>query len=132
MSRAKGNLAAGWVADYLRNWWPLAEARPNSRQGDDIENTPGFSWEVKTGTQWRDAWLSQARRNAHGQPWAVVYLPPGCGAANVSSAHAVVPLAMFMRLLEDADYTPRRPTQPPVSVTKGIWQGLGGQRHADR
>ena len=78
MSRAKGNAAAAWVAAYLRPWWPLAGKTPNGRPGEDIENTPGVSWEIKTGAAWRHEWLAQAERNSHGKLAVVVYLPPGC------------------------------------------------------
>jgi hypothetical protein len=104
VSRAKGNAAAGWVAAYLRQWWPLAEKTPNGLRGEDIENTPGVSWEVKTGAAWRHEWLAQAERNSGGKIAVVVYLPPGCGERNVGNAHAIVPMHVLMQLLTEAGY----------------------------
>ena len=106
MSRAKGNAAAAWVAAHLRPWWPLAEKTPNGRLGEDIENTPGVSWEIKTGATWRHEWLAQAERNSHGKLAVVVYLPPGCGERNTGNAHAILPLHKLMELLVAAGYAP--------------------------
>ena len=103
MSRDKGNRANAWVASYLRAWWPLAEAIPNGRAGADVENTPGVSFEVKTGAQWREAWLRQAAKY-DGKVKVLVYLPPGCGEKQVAHAQAIVPLHVLMQLLKDAGY----------------------------
>lgn len=109
MSRAKGLRAPGWVASYLRAWWPHAEKTPNSRPGRDITGTPGVAFEVKTSPTWRHAAIAQAagyRRG--GEVPVVVYLPPGCGEANVSSALAILPLGVLMPVLEEAGYAPAR------------------------
>ena len=103
MSRDKGNRAPKWVAAALRECWPLAEALPNGRPGADIENTPGVAFEVKTGASWRAGWLKQAAKY-DGKVKVVVYLPPGCGEANVLHAQAVVPLHVLMQLLREAGY----------------------------
>jgi len=103
MSRAKGLRAAPWVARYLTPWWPLAEALPNGRAGADIENTPGVAFEVKTGTDWRAGWLKQAAKY-DGKVKVLVYLPPGCGEAQVANAQAIVPLHVMMGLLKEAGY----------------------------
>lgn len=103
MSRDKGNRAAGWVAVYLRGWWPLADKTPNGRAGADIENTPGVTFEVKTGITWRQEWMKQAAKY-DGKIKVLVYLPPGCGEANVAHAQAVVPMHVLMQLLKEAGY----------------------------
>lgn len=103
MSRDKGQRANSWVADYLRAWWPFAEALPNGRAGADIENTPPVAFEIKTGAKWRETWLQQARKYA-GRVKVLVYLPPGCGEKQVMHAQAIVPLHVLMQLLEDAGY----------------------------
>lgn len=107
MSRAKGNRAAGWVANYLTAWWPHAEKTPNGRAGADILGTPGVAWEVKTGITWRTEWMEQAQRNAGAGLPVLVYLPPGCGEANVNHAYAIVPLVTMMGILVDAGYAPK-------------------------
>jgi len=106
MSRAKGNQASGWVATYLHPWWPTAEKTPNGRQGQDIENTPGVSFEVKTSPVWRSSALTQARRNSNGALPVVIYLPPGIGEKQVDRAYAVLPVARLMQLLVEAGYAP--------------------------
>jgi hypothetical protein len=103
VSRDKGNRAPRWVADYIRPWWPLAEALPNGRPGADIENTPGVAFEVKTGVTWRDAWLRQAAKYP-GRIRVLVYLPPGCGKTSVASAQAIMPMHVLMQLLKEAGY----------------------------
>lgn len=111
MSADKGKRAARWVADYMRSggWFPLAEATPNGRSGADLENTPGVSFEVKTGAVWRNEWLAQAAKYA-GAIHPLVYLPPGVGEYNVRNAQMILPLHAGMRLLEEAGYTA---TPPP-------------------
>lgn len=89
MSRNRGNRAAGWVADYLRAWWPHAEKTPNGRPGADILGTPGMSFEVKTGVPWRNEWMRQAA-GYPGLP-VLVYLPPGTGARSIGNAQAYLP-----------------------------------------
>lgn len=106
MSQDKGQRAAGWVADYLRPWWPTAEKLPNGRSGADIDNTPGVAFEVKTGTVWREAWLKQAAKY-RGKIKILVYLPPGCGEANVANAQMIMPMHVGMQLLADAGYAPQ-------------------------
>jgi len=106
MSRTKGNQASGWVARFLRPWWPHAEKTPNGRQGEDIENTPGVSFEVKTSPVWRSSALTQAARNGRGSLPVVVYLPPGIGEKQVELGYAIMPLSRFMDLLVDAGYAP--------------------------
>ena len=124
MSRAKGNAAAGWIAAYLRNWWPDAEKTPNGRPGADIENTPGVAWEIKTGTTWRSEWIAQASRNSAGQLAPVIYLPPGLGERSVAQAHAVVPLQVFMQLLIQAGWAPM--PADPAKVDMSLFQEMQG------
>ena len=110
MSRGKGNAAPGWVAKWLRPWFPAAEKTPNSRPGRDIENTPGIAFEVKTGAEWRPhAWLAQAAGYAaKGELAVLVYLPPGMGERAVGDAMAILPLAALLPLAEAAGYAPPR------------------------
>ena len=88
MSRDRGNRAAGWVADYLRPWWPAAEKTPNGRRGADLLGTPGVSFEIKTGRTWRNEWVNQAA----GYPGVcvLVWLPPGIGPKTVGLAFAMI------------------------------------------
>jgi hypothetical protein len=113
MSQARGKRAPAWVAAYLGRWWPHAEKTPNSRPGRDILGTPGVAFEIKTGTEWRNAWMRQAAKYARGGEIAVlVYLPPGCGEHSVGDALAVLPLRQVLPLLVAAGYAPQ-PTDPP-------------------
>lgn len=113
MSRARGNRAPGWVAAWLRPWWPSVEPTPNSRKGRDLLGTPGVAFEIKTSAEWRPhAWLAQAAKYAQpGEVAVLVYLPPGCGEKAVERSMAIVPLAAIMPLLVAAGYAP--PPAPP-------------------
>jgi hypothetical protein len=108
VSRAKGNRAPDWIAAWLRPWFPDAEKTPNSRQGRDIENTPGLAIEIKTGAEWRpNAWMKQAAGYAaDGELAVLVYLPPGMGETRVREAMAIVPLRRLMPLAVAAGYAP--------------------------
>lgn len=110
LGRDKGNAAPAWVAAYLQPWWPGCEKTPNSRPGRDILGTPGVAIEVKTGIEWRHKWLRQAAGYAlPGEAFFVVYVPPGCAAAQVGDALAVLPLRLLMPLLVGAGFAP-----PPI------------------
>jgi hypothetical protein len=111
VSQNKGQRAAGWVAAYLRPWFPDAEKTPNGRRGADIDNTPGIVFEVKTGAEWRpNQWRAQVAGYAtRGQLAVLVYLPPGMGEASVGDALAIVPLSALMPLAVAGEYAP-----PPV------------------
>jgi hypothetical protein len=115
MSQAKGKRAAGWVAAYLRRWYPSAE-KPGSSSlpGRDVLGTPGLAVEVKTSAQWRPyAWVAQAARYAsRGELALLVYLPPGCGERSVGDALAILPMRDVMPLLVAAGYAPE-PAQEP-------------------
>ncbi len=108
VSRAKGNTAPGWVANFVRPWWPLAEKTPNSRRGRDLLGTPGVAFEVKTSSEWRpNEWLKQAGKYPlDGELPLLVYLPRGCGEAAVGNALAILPLRLAMPLLAAAGYAP--------------------------
>jgi hypothetical protein len=110
VSQAKGKRAPAWVADYLRPWFPLAEAAPTSRQGRDLLNTPGMVFEVKTGAEWRpNAWRAQVDSYAarDGTELAVVtYLPPGLGERQVGDAMTLLPLRLLMPLAVAEGYAP--------------------------
>jgi hypothetical protein len=107
MSRGKGNRAAAWVADWLQPWWPGCEKTPNSRPGRDILGTPGVAWEVKTGVEWRARWMVQALANTPpGELGIIAYLPPGCGAASVGDALAILPMRTMLPVLVAAGFAP--------------------------
>jgi hypothetical protein len=107
MSRGKGNRAPSWVADYVQPWWPSAEATPNSRAGRDLLGTPGVAMEVKTGAEWRSAWLKQAAKYAaSGELAWLIWIPPGCGEAQVASAMVVIPLAEALVWAESSGHAP--------------------------
>jgi hypothetical protein len=108
MSKAKGNAAPQWVAKYLRPWWPHAEKTPNGRPGRDIQNTPGVAWEVKTSPEWSHKAIKQAAGYAgQGELPLVLYLPPGCGEAQVADALVILPLRLIMPVLVESGYAPQ-------------------------
>jgi hypothetical protein len=111
VSRDRGNRAAGWVAAYLREWFPDAEKTPNSRPGRDIENTLGMAIEVKTSSEWRpNAWMKQAAGYVlDGELGVLIYLPPGMGETRVAEAMAIVPLRVLMPLAVAAGHAPAPP-----------------------
>jgi len=107
MSRDKGTRAAGWVAGYLRRWWPGCEPTPSGRKGRDLLGTPPCAIEVKTGVEWRAKWLAQVLGYVQdGETGFVVYLPPGCGEGQVADALAIMPLWRLMPVLVDAGFAP--------------------------
>ena len=120
MSRDKGNRAAAWLAAYLTRWGPHAEATPNGRSGPDIETTPGVAFEVKTGKQFRTAWIDQAvKYGGQGALPVLVWLGEGQGQASVPRALALVPgpLDKIMTLLAEAGYAaPPAPPREPAAT----------------
>lgn len=113
MSRAKGNRAPQWVAEYLRTWWPHVEKTPNSLPGPDLTGLPGITVEIKTGVNWRTAWLEQARKYArNGELPLLIYVPPGCGERSIADALVILSLREVMDLLVEAGYAPPPSKEP--------------------
>jgi hypothetical protein len=108
VSQDKGKRAAGWVAAYLRAWYPSAEKPGSSSlRGRDVLGTPGLAVEVKTGVEWRHRWVDQAAGYAAPGELAVIfYLPPGCGERSIGDGLAVLPVRALMPLLVAAGYAP--------------------------
>ena len=120
MSRAKGLQAPDWVAAYLQRWYPYARKTPNGINGQDIENTPGVSFEIKTSPVWRSSALAQAKRNSNGNLPVVIYLPPGIGERQVGLAYMVLPVERGMRLLEEAGYAPEPGYRVPLENSREV------------
>lgn len=129
MTRGKGNRAPGWVAAYLRPWWPTADKTPNGRPGRDLENTPGVAWEIKTAAEWRPGeWRKQVGKYPHpGEIGVLAYLPPGLGEAQVGDAMAILPLRELMPLLVAAGYAPPHDVVAEAGL-EGIIERWGRQR----
>lgn len=124
MTRNRGNRAPHWVAAYLRPWWPDIEPTPNSRKGRDLLGTPGTAIEIKTGAEWRSAWLKQAAGYADdGEVPLLVYLPPGLGEKHVADSMAIMPLRVVMPLLVAAGFapSPRDLAADPPDDEGGPW-----------
>jgi hypothetical protein len=119
VSRSKGNQAPNWVATFVRPWFPTAAKTPNSRQGRDLENTPGIAFEVKTGAEWRPIKsMAQALGYAaDGELPVLVYIPPGMGRAATERGEAlfIVPGRLLMPALAEAGYAPNPP--PGLDLT---------------
>lgn len=101
-------------AEYIRPWWPYAEATGSGRNGRDITGTPGVAFEIKTADDYKrdfkpTIWVAQAKANAlDAEPHPVIYVPRGIGAANMANSLAIQPAYWLMRLLEEAGYAPAR------------------------
>jgi hypothetical protein len=109
VSRAKGNAAPAWVAEFLQPWWPGCEKTPNSRPGRDLLGTPGAAIEIKTGAEWRQKWVQQAAGYVlPGEVGLLFYIPPGVGRAAVLAGEflAVLPVRDLMPLVVAAGYAP--------------------------
>jgi len=108
MTRNRGNRAPGWVADYLRPWWPSVETTPNSRKGRDLLGTPGVAWEIKTSAEWRPGdWLKQSEGYAApGEVAVLLYLPPGFGERAVADSLCIVRTRLLLPVLVGAGYAP--------------------------
>lgn len=115
-TRRKGISAPSWVADFIRPWWPRAEAVTIGVRGTDIIRTPGIAWEVKTANEFRpNTFVKQAKSHAgSAQIPVVVYIPNGCGPANVEYALAILPLHRLVDILDDGGYT-QKPKDPATS-----------------
>lgn len=108
MSRAKGNRAAGWVADDLRarTGFTLAGKTPNGRPGADLENTPSVKFEVKTADRFDPAAFARqaAKYPVDGELPVVVYLGRGIGEDSPEKWLGIVPWPVLVRLLKEAGY----------------------------
>lgn len=106
MSRNRGRRYELLLAQYLRPWWPAAEAPPPSRPGSDVLGTPGIVWENKTAKDFSPlAFCRQARRHASpGDIPVTVYWPPQVGEAQAGNTLAIMPLRTMIRLLIAAGY----------------------------
>jgi hypothetical protein len=107
MSRDRGVRLQNALADYLRQWWPLAESTGSGRHGTDVTNTPGVVWECKTAAEFLPARFCRQAQAAAGSTGAVpvtVYFPPGFGAGSTGSVLAIMPLERMMGLLCEAGY----------------------------
>ena len=101
--RRRGRQSELLVADYLRQWWPGAEAAPPSRPGEDVLGIPGVAWEVKSrrGLQLK-AWTRQAATR-DGLPILVIR-SNGDGPSNIGQWTAALPLHHLAGLLKEAGY----------------------------
>ena len=109
MSRAKGNAAKYWVADYLRRWWPSISPVSNGLPGADFLDTLGVKIELKTGKQWRADFIRQAvsYRTDDDVP-LLIWLQENQGEKSVHRATAILalPLEEMMTVLEDSGWAP--------------------------
>lgn len=103
---ARGRETAQFAARWFReNGWPHAQAKPGASNGQDIDNMPGLSPEVKaTDDMPLLAALRQALANAAGAIPFVVWRPNGYGPAIIGTWVAALRLSDFTTLLRDAGY----------------------------
>lgn len=111
MTDARGRMLQNMLARYLQVWWPLAESAGAGRQGTDVINTPGVSWECKTVRDFArnfrpQDWVRQARGHGRDELPVVVCFPGKIGGTRVDAALAIVPLQDMMALLQSSGYTP--------------------------
>lgn len=116
MSRDRGARLQNALAEYLRQWWEKAESAGSGRPGTDVVGTPGIVWENKTGSEFRPwGWVRQAMRHVkNGELPVCVYWPGQVGKQRPEMALAILPLGEFMRLAEDAGWTPIDSLAPEV------------------
>jgi hypothetical protein len=105
--KARGRQSEHVVAEYLRTWWPYAEAVGAGRPGSDVTGIVGVDWEVKArraldlpGT------LRQLEaRHRDGIIPVAVIRPDGYGPALIGQWAAVTPLATMVELLRSGGYS---------------------------
>lgn len=91
------------VAKYLaEKIYPHATDAGSGRQGSDILNTPGTSWEVKARRELRPLeWMRQARQSDDEFP-IVVFRPDGAGPTSIDKWPCIITLEDLVNLLEEA------------------------------
>lgn len=100
--RATAQAAAAWFRD---NGWPYATAKTGADTGQDIDNMPGLSGEVKaTDSMPLLAALRQAKRNAGGALPFVLWRPNGYGPERIGEWVMAFTVADGTRLLRDAGF----------------------------
>lgn len=99
----RGRKTQDLVAERISHLFPDAEGVPASLPGVDVRNTPGVAIECKAmANVTLPAWLKQATKNAKpGDIPVAVYRPNGAGPASIDNWAAVLPLGVFIRLLEE-------------------------------
>jgi hypothetical protein len=130
VTRRRGLELQGAWARFVRPWFPAAASTPNGIGGNDLQNTPGIFWEVKTirntagpdGEPGRNrfdpkTWVESAIRRAKpGQLVIGVFFPERIGAKSPERAIALVPAHTLMYLLERAGYTEQKPTEVSAEI----------------
>lgn len=141
MSHDRGVRAQWWLARFLRPWWRDATSTGSGRHGADIENTPGVHWEAKTADEFKPlAFVRQAQKTCPpGVLPVVVYWPRRVGEEGTADTLAIVPLGLFMGVLEDAGYTSETPIRDAMSSEElaenpgaGVRWFLNRQRRYER
>lgn len=103
---ARGRATAQFVAGWFReHGWPFAQAKTGADTGQDIDNMPGLSPEVKaTSDGPLLAALRQAVGNAGGAVPLVVWRPNGYGPESIREWVIAFRLEDGTKLLRDAGY----------------------------
>jgi hypothetical protein len=97
--RRRGDQSNGFVAAYVRTWWPGAKGVEKFTPGSDILNTPGVVWEVKSVADEDFRWGAVLRRVAgyelvNGAVGLCPVRGRGCGPANVGDWPTLMPLSL--------------------------------------
>lgn len=102
---ARGRRSQVALAEYWRQWWPMARAVVGAMTGRDVQGMPGLAPEVKsTSANPLLAGLRQARNYAHGDLPFVVWRPDGYGEERIGEWVMCFTVADGTALLVKAGY----------------------------
>lgn len=104
--RRRGRSTELILAEYLKQWWPYAEATSAAAPGTDIKGVIGVDWEVKarTGFPVKEAMKQTEKRHKDGVIAVHVLRQNGQGEAEIHNWPAVVSLSVLIELLKEAGY----------------------------
>lgn len=90
------------VADAAQDTFPGCYPPGAGESGDDLRNTPGWSFEVKARRAFNPLeWMRQVKKNAAWNDVAVVMRPDGAGPTTVDDWPAFVPYGQLRRMIRD-------------------------------
>lgn len=100
---ARGRKSQQIAADFLKPVFPDAASIAASLKGDDILNTPGWSFEVKARRDFTPtAAIRQIKARANGENWnACIMRPDGYGPEKVGDWLVFMTFSEFRAMISD-------------------------------